>query len=82
MTRCGTHPATASAPDRSSARTNVGRWLLSGAYQAGVVAAEDEGAHRTAGFVGRETDQALFEVAGDGVGVAGLAFHVVGVITW
>jgi hypothetical protein len=31
------------------------------------VAADDEGAHGAAGFVGRQADQALFEVAGHGV---------------
>src|SRR5262245_21343037 len=38
---------------------------LGRADEAGVVAAEDEGADRAAGFVGWKTDQALFEVAGD-----------------
>jgi hypothetical protein len=34
------------------------------------VAADDQGAHRAAGIVGRQTDQGLLEVAGDGVRVA------------
>jgi len=34
------------------------------------VAADDQGAHGAAGLVGRETDQALFEVAGNGLRVA------------
>ena len=46
------------------------------------MAADDEGAHRVTGFVGGQTDQALFEVTGDGVRVVrGFVFHVVGVST-
>src|SRR5689334_23922383 len=45
--------------------------LLGGADEAGVMAAEDECAQASAGFVGGQADQTLFEVAGYGVGVAG-----------
>jgi len=44
--------------------------LLGGADEAGVVAAQDQRADAAAGFTGRESDQALLEVAGHGVGVA------------
>src|SRR5262249_61841642 len=50
-----------------------GHWLplLGGADEAGVVAAQDEGADAAAVFAGGESDEALLEVAGDGAGVAG-----------
>ncbi len=42
--------------------------LLGGAYEAGVVAAQDQGADAAAGFAGGQADQALLEVAGHGAG--------------
>src|SRR6516162_2702578 len=45
--------------------------LLGGADQAGVVAAQDEGAEAAAVLAGGESDEALLEVAGHGAGVAG-----------
>jgi len=68
----------ASVEIRSGARLP----LLGGAHDAGVVAAQDECADAAAGFAGGESDQALFEVAGHGVGVAWAGVPGGGVITW
>ena len=56
--------------------------LLGGADEAGVVAAQDEGADAAAVLAGGESDQALLEVAGHGVTVARAGVPGGGVITW
>jgi hypothetical protein len=46
------------------------------------VAAQDQRADAAVGFAGWQANQALLEVAGHGAESRGLAFQVVGVITW
>ena len=76
------------AAEAPGARAGAGVWagalllLLGGAVEAGVVAAEDEGADAAAVFAGGESDEALLEVAGHGAGVAGAGVPGGGVITW